>query len=267
MRIAAPQALFISPQRGEGVRPCARRANKIHAAIFATALLIVPHAALAQSCPEPLASARRLVLVTADTLTSTTASVRRFERASANAPWESSGGPATALIGHRGVAWAHAFRAFAQKREPVKVEGDKRAPAGFYKIGRSFGFAVSDRPGYLRITDGMTCVDDLSSPAYNTITTRADVGLKAHGENMWRVPEYRRGLLVDYPSDRKARAGSCIFVHLQLPGKTGTSGCVALPEPQLEALQDHVQSGAVLAILPRQALDRFKGCLPELAKP
>ena len=64
--------------------------------------------------------------------------------------------------------------------------------------------------------------------------------------------------------DRKARAGSCIFIHLQLPGKTGTNGCVALPEPQLEALQDHVQSGAVLAILPRQALDRFKGCLPTL---
>jgi hypothetical protein len=40
---------------------------------------------------------------------------------------------------------------------------------------------------------------------------------------------------------------------------------VALGEPQLEAVQDHVQSGGVLAILPRQALDRFKGCLPEAA--
>ncbi len=144
----------------------------------------------------------------------------------------------------------------------MKVEGDKRAPAGFYKIGRSFGFAVSDRAGYLRITDGMTCVDDLSSPAYNTITTRAEIGSKVHGENMWRVPEYARGLLVEYPSNRKARAGSCIFIHLQLPGKTGTSGCVALPEPQLEAVQDFSADGAVLAVLPRRALGRFKGCLP-----
>ena len=229
--------------------------------------LLSPFPALAQSCPEPLATARRLVLVTADTLTSTTATVQRFERAAPNAPWQLSGGPATALIGHRGLAWAHAFRAFARKGEPVKVEGDKRTPAGFYKIGRSFGFAVSDRPGYLRITDGMTCVDDLSSPAYNTITTRAEIGSKVHGENMRHVPEYSRGLLVDYPSNRKARAGSCIFIHLQLPGKTGTSGCIALPEPQLEAVQDHVQAGAVLAILPHKALDRFKGCLPEAAKP
>jgi L,D-peptidoglycan transpeptidase YkuD (ErfK/YbiS/YcfS/YnhG family) len=237
----------------------------MRAAILALVILLAPQLAQAQNCPEPLASARRLVLVTADTFASTTATVQRFERDAPNAAWQLSGGASSALIGHNGVAWAHAFRKFARKNEPVKMEGDKCAPAGFYKIGRSFGFAVSDRPGYLRITDGMTCVDDPSSPAYNTIATRAEVGAKVHGENMWRVPEYRRGLLVDYPSDRKARAGSCIFIHLQLPGKTGTSGCVALPEPQLEALQDHAQAGAVLAILPRQALDRFKGCLPEPA--
>src|SRR5471032_2794434 len=102
------------------------------AAILAFVMLLAPHAALAQSCPQPLASARRLVLVTADTLTSTSATVQRFERDAPNAPWQLSGGPATALIGHKGLAWANAFRSFARKGEPVKVEGDKRVPAGFY---------------------------------------------------------------------------------------------------------------------------------------
>lgn len=234
----------------------------MRAVILAAIALLAPHLALAQSCPEPLASARRLVLVTAETFASTTASVQRYERDAPNAPWQLSGGAASALIGHNGLAWAHAFRKFARKNEPQKMEGDKCAPAGFFKIGSSFGFAASDRPGYLRITEGMTCVDDPASPAYNTIASRADIGPKVHGENMSRVPEYARGLLIDYPSDRKARAGSCIFIHLQLPGKTGTSGCVALPEPQLIALQDHVGDGAVIAILPRAALERFKGCLP-----
>ncbi len=234
----------------------------MRAAILAVIVMLAPHAALAQSCPEPLAKARRLVLVTSDTFASTGAIVQRYERATANAAWQISGGPASALIGHRGMGWARAFRAFARSGEPIKVEGDKRVPAGFYKIGRSFGFAVSDRPNYLRITDGMTCVNDVSSPAYNTIKSRAEIGPNVRGENMWRVPEYRRGLLIDYPTDRKARAGSCIFIHLQLPGRTGTGGCVALPEPQFEAVQDHAQTGAVLAMLPRPALDRFKGCLP-----
>jgi L,D-peptidoglycan transpeptidase YkuD (ErfK/YbiS/YcfS/YnhG family) len=231
-------------------------------AILAVIALLAPHAALAQSCPEPLGQARRLVLVTADTLASTTASVQRFERAAPNASWQAASGPVTALIGHKGIGWAHAFREFAQPGEPVKVDGDKRVPAGFYKIGRSFGFSASQRPGYMQVSEGMVCVDDPASPAYNTITSRSKVGARVHSENMWRVPEYRRGLLVDYPTDAKARAGSCIFIHVRLPGATGTSGCVSLPEPQVEALQNFAQMGAVLAVLPRQALDRFKGCLP-----
>jgi D-alanyl-D-alanine dipeptidase len=232
-------------------------------AALAFVMLIASQAALAQGCPAPLAQARRLVLVVADKMTSTTATLQDFERASPDAPWTKTGGPSTsALIGHRGVAWAHAFRDFARAGEPIKMEGDKRNPAGVFAIGRSFGFAASRQPGYLRIAEGTTCVDDLSSPAYNTITTRAKVGLKVHGENMWRVPEYRRGLLVDYPTDAKGRAGSCIFIHLRLPGKTGTAGCVALPEPQLIALQNFAQDGAVLAVLPKDALDRFKTCLP-----
>lgn len=225
-------------------------------------ILLAPGVALAQTCPAPLADAHKLVMVTADTMSSTTASVQRFTRAAPNAPWQAASGPVTALIGHNGVGWAHAFRAFAQAGEPVKVDGDKRVPAGFYNFGRPFGFAPSERLHYLRVAEGMTCVDDSNSPAYNTITSRARVGWQVHGENMWRVPEYRRGLLVDYPTDRAARAGSCIFIHVRLPGATGTSGCVALPELQVIALQDFAQGGAVLAVLPRQALDRFKGCLP-----
>lgn len=232
------------------------------ATLLTLVVLLAPSLAQAQSCPPPLAQARKLVLVTADTLSSNTAALQTFTRANASSPWRATSGPVTALIGHNGVGWAYSFRRHAAPGEPVKVDGDKRVPSGFFKIGRPFGFAPSRRPRYLQITEGITCVDDPASPAYNTITSRAKVGLAVHGENMWRVPEYRRGLLVDYPTDRKARAGSCIFIHTRLPGATGTSGCVSLPEPQVAALQDFAQSGAVLAVLPRQALERFKGCLP-----
>jgi hypothetical protein len=37
---------------------------------------------------------------------------------------------------------------------------------------------------------------------------------------------------------------------------------VALPQARVEALQNFAEGGAVLAVLPRRALDRFKGCLP-----
>ncbi|MCX7297951.1 MAG: hypothetical protein NTU64_14010, partial [Hyphomicrobiales bacterium] len=73
-------------------------------------LLLSPGLALAQGCPAPLADARKLVLVTADTMTSTTATLQRFTRASLSAPWTAESEPVTALIGLRGVGWAHAFR-------------------------------------------------------------------------------------------------------------------------------------------------------------
>ena len=231
--------------------------------VFILALLLLPCAAHAQSCPALLASANRLVLVVADTMGSTTASVQRYQRASPTETWRAVGGPASALIGYKGIAWAHAFHELARGDEPIKIDGDKRAPAGFYKIGNSFGFAASRRRNYTRIKAGTVCVDDAASTAYNTITSRRTVGWRVHGENMWRAREYRRGLFVDYPTDRAARAGSCIFLHLRLPGRTGTHGCVALAERELTAVQNFAEPGAVLAILPKQALPRFKGCLPQ----
>lgn len=230
--------------------------------ILAALLVIAPAAAGAESCPAPLAAAHKLVLVTAATLASSTASLQRFTRASLQSPWLADGGPTTALIGRNGVAWGYAFRRMARPGEPIKTEGDKRAPIGFYRLGASFGFMPSLRQDQLRIRADTVCVDDASSPAYNTITSRARIGSDVHGENMARVPYYRHGLLVDYPTSRAARGGSCIFVHLWTPNNKGTGGCVALPEPQLISLQRFAESGAVLAILPHQALERFKGCLP-----
>lgn len=234
--------------------------------LLAMALIAAPvasSAALAQSCPAPLAQARRLVLVVPDTMTNSTATLRRFTRSSPDDEWQADGGPVSALIGRNGTAWSHTFRNFAAAGEPTKVDGDKRAPAGFFAIGRSFGFAPARRAHYLHVEEGVTCVDDPSSPAYNTISTRAQVGWQVHGENMWRVPEYRRGLLVEYPTNRTAKAGSCIFIHVRKPGAPGTAGCVALAEPEVERLQNFSVNGAVLAVVPRPALGRFKGCLPQ----
>ena len=237
----------------------------MRASTLALVLLLAPSAAVAQSCPAPLASATRLVLVTADTVNSPAARVQRFTRANVNAPWRADGGPVSALVGRNGMAWGYPFRSLTRPGEPVKVEGDKRAPIGFYTIGPSFGFAASLHPRYIQIQPDSVCVDDPAHGAYNTITTRPRIGVRVRAENMARVPEYRRGLLVDYPSSGPARGGSCVFIHLWLPGRTaGTGGCGALQEPALAGVQDFAQAGAVLAILPRPALARFKGCLPGL---
>jgi L,D-peptidoglycan transpeptidase YkuD (ErfK/YbiS/YcfS/YnhG family) len=236
------------------------------AAVTAVVAVATAHsaAARAQNCPAPLADAKRLVLVTAPTMNDIAATMRLYERASVNEAWHALGATEPATIGRAGMGWSQFFTKLARRGEPLKVEGDKRAPAGIYPIGRSFGILASSRPDYLHVTSDTICVHDLSSPAYNTIASRARVGPAVHAENMSRIlPMYRRGLLVDYPTDARKQAGSCIFIHVWRSPTTGTAGCVAVPEPRVEALQDFAAGGAVLAILPRGALDRLPGCLPK----
>ena len=233
-----------------------------NAAALAAGIALLPASAAAQSCPQPLAGARRLVIVSAEGMTTSAARLRLFERASAAAPWRPHGAWTPARIGRAGMAWGYPFRGVARAGGPVKVEGDKRTPAGLYRVGRAFGFAASRLPGYLRVTTQTVCVDDVRSPAYNTFTTRTALGRGVHVERMWADRRYRRGLWVDYPTHAAARAGSCIFIHVWKSPTTPTTGCIAVSERRMAELQAFAAPGAVLAVVPEQARERWPGCLP-----
>ncbi len=162
----------------------------------------------AQSCPAPLAGAGRLVLVTAQTMQNMAATMRLYERASSAESWRAVGPAEPAMIGRAGMGWSQFFTRLARRGEPIKVEGDKRAPAGIYSIGRSFGTVPSSRANHLQVTADTICVHDLASPAYNTIASRSRLGPQVSAENMSKaLPMYRRGLLVDYPTDAKKEQG------------------------------------------------------------
>ncbi len=219
----------------------------------------------APACPAVLDHAERLLVVTTRGMDSTTARLRLFARDRPGTTWRPESRSEPAVVGRHGLAWGDPFRSSATPGEPVKREGDGRTPAGFYAVGRSFGQAPLSRAGHLTLRPGSAiCVDDPASPAYNTILERPLAGPMPHGEDMGAEPLYRRGLVIDYPSDRARRAGSCIFLHVWRGPTKGTAGCVALPEARVAALQELSQSGAVIAILPEAALARFSGCLPKI---
>jgi L,D-peptidoglycan transpeptidase YkuD (ErfK/YbiS/YcfS/YnhG family) len=229
---------------------------------LSTLLVAVPGETLAQSCPEPLGGARRLVVVTADGMAASVARLRLFERTARGAPWRPRGAAVPARIGRAGMAWGHPYRRLARAGEPRKVEGDKRTPAGIYRLGRSFGFAASRQPGYLRLTAQTVCVDDVRSPAYNTITSRSALAPDIRVERLRADRRYRLGLWVDYPTNAPARAGSCIFIHVWKSPAHATTGCIAVSEARMARLQRFAAPGAVLAVLPQFAGSRWPGCLP-----
>ncbi len=224
--------------------------------------MVSSDAAHAGQCPPVLAGAKRLVLVTAPNMNQERVTLRIYVRDGRTARWRVLGKPRSALIGRKGMGWGHTFRQYGRGGEPVKREGDKRTPAGFFRLGASFGFQPSSRPGHVVLKHNETiCVDDVRSKAYNTIQPRSVIGPGVRGENMRKISMYRHGLFVDYPSDRKARAGSCIFLHLMTKTGRGTLGCLAMPEMTLLGVQTFAEPGAVLGVLPASALKRFAGCL------
>jgi L,D-peptidoglycan transpeptidase YkuD (ErfK/YbiS/YcfS/YnhG family) len=224
--------------------------------------LFASSAAFAQACPPLMQAAERLVLVTVPNVTSSAGTLRLYERR-ANAGWASVGTAQLVNVGTRGVAWGPTFRALAADGEPLKVEGDKRSPAGFYTVGRPFGFAPSALARYLQLRADHVCVEDPASPVYNAITTEQALGRRTGTENMGRMPRYRRGLVIDYPTDAAAKAGSCIFIHIwKGPGRS-TEGCLTMPEPRVAALQRFAdEHPTVLAVLPQAAVGKFGDCLP-----
>jgi len=149
---------------------------KLRGLIFAaTAILVSP--VYAETCPGPVTKASRLVLVTTRSMDTELATLQLFTRRSAKMPWKGMSAAEPAVVGKAGLGWGYPFLNFKEGEEPEKVEGDNRTPAGFFRIGRSFGFGPSRRPGYIEVKTGETvCVEDPSSPFYNTITTRSNIG-------------------------------------------------------------------------------------------
>lgn len=225
-------------------------------------LLVLPHAAAAQGCPAVIEKATRLAFVTASGMNTSAARLALYTRDTVDAAWRKLRPAQPVRLGEYGMAWGAGFLHHARKGEPVKHERDWRTPAGIYRIGAPFGFAASKRASYVQLKAGETfCVDDVRSPAYNTITTIARAG-RVHGERMRNFPGYRHGLFIDYPSDHSRPLGSCIFIHIWDAPNEATAGCVAMPEARVIELQTFAEPGAVIAVLPQAALDRFKGCLP-----
>jgi L,D-peptidoglycan transpeptidase YkuD (ErfK/YbiS/YcfS/YnhG family) len=210
------------------------------------------------SCPD-LTGAERLVLVLGEGLDRSGARLRLYERSGKG--WKAGGRAKPAMLGIDGMAWAWNAAAYAGGSS-LKAEGDRRTPAGFFPIGQPFGFS-SGPAGYVRLAPGESyCVDDPASAHYNTVLRKAAAG-GASGEDMGTIALYRQGLFVDYPTNARAKGGSCIFLHTWRTRTSSTAGCVALAEKDVRQVQQWTAGRkALIAILPQSAWKTLSRCFP-----
>jgi D-alanyl-D-alanine dipeptidase len=219
--------------------------------------LLVPALAAAADFAKAIPrSCGQVVLVTTADWAALAATVQRFERTGAN--WTPVGKAMQARIGERGLAWGSGLHAVPRGSAERKGEGDRRAPAGVFRITGAFGAA--EKTGGLRLpvtvlSPALEAVDDPASRHYNRIVDRARIAQPdwRSSEKMSAIPDYALGLVVAHNPQRVPGAGSCIFLHLWKPRRTGTAGCTVLRERDLATLARWLDAARepVLVQLPR----------------
>ena len=138
-------------------------------------------------------------------------------------------------LGTNGLGWGigeHKFR--IKENEPLKYEGDKKAPAGIFKLTDIFGYSKSHdyKLPYLYTSNNLICIDDSNNNFYNHIVLQH--GDEKSFEFMKRQDhQYRYGVVVAHNEGGVFKRGSCIFLHIQKDIGKSTAGCTSMEEKDL----------------------------------
>lgn len=186
----------------------------------------------------PLLASEQLIVVIADDFDAPAASLQRYGYAEGK--YAKVGKSITVNIGRNGLGWGIGESEIAHGGdEPLKQEGDGKAPAGIFPLNKVFGYAphTSSAMPYLHATNDLICIDDASSPLYNKIVpVTPDITLKSF-EWMKRDDDlYAIGVTVGHNPQGIAQKGSCIFLHVQKADASPTAGCTSMTKEALRTL-------------------------------
>jgi len=223
----------------------------------------------------------QLVVGIAPSWDSSKATLYRFER-KRHGKWKRVGKAWPSRIGKRGLAAGRGLLDWCGPEEERKVENDKKAPAGAFYLGPSYGFGEglkkAPRGKMKPIKRSMACVSDPESEHYNRIVDTA----KVEADWDWTRPLRRkdgiksRTIIVglngaaDPDNDPPVPGeGSCVLFHLERKGRA-TVGCTSLAPKRLDALIAWLEPEAkpVYILMTREQYDELAALddadLPEL---
>lgn len=197
-------------------------------------LLLFSNLALAQ-IPE---TSSQLIVVTTPDWDAIQGKAQRYERNGQN--FQKVGDAFPIVVGKTGLAWGRGIMPIDLGEQPVKREGDGKAPAGIFTFGSAFGYesTANTRLPYTVSTDARECVDDSQSSHYNSLVDSSAVIKDWNSsEQMHRKDElYRQGIVVEHNAPAIANSGSCIFMHIWQSSSTPTTGCTAMDPQNIQHL-------------------------------
>jgi L,D-peptidoglycan transpeptidase YkuD (ErfK/YbiS/YcfS/YnhG family) len=203
--------------------------------------------------PDAFAHSTQMIVVTTSDWNVVEGQLQLYERWTPHQAWRVVGKPISIVVGKNGMGWGIGAIAtdnpgVRRASDPVKKEGDGRAPAGVFALGTAFGDASQPLPEskmpYLSLTPSIECVDDAGSKYYNRIVDRSTVTPDWNSsEHMRSVGEaYRWGIVVGHngiithTNPPVPGGGSCVFLHIWGGSSQGTAGCTAMPLSELGTL-------------------------------
>jgi D-alanyl-D-alanine dipeptidase len=198
--------------------------------------------------PAALRTSAQILVVTTPDWNAVAGTLQRYERIQAHKKWKAIGDPIPVVVGKSGLGWGAGVTPVSdagarEALDPVKQEGDKKSPAGIFRLSTAFGYAAQEKAGwkmpYVSLTPSVECVDDVHSKFYNRVVDRATVSPDWNSsEHMLRTHGlYRWGLVVDHNAELKTPGtGSCVFMHIWMGPDQGTSGCTAMTQEHLETV-------------------------------
>lgn len=192
-------------------------------------------------------NAMQLVRVLVKDWNTTHGQLQRFEKH--RGEWRAVGSPIEIVVGRTGSAWGRGLApSLTASEDPIKREGDGKAPAGVFRIGDAFGYAdsLATHLPYLPMQASSFCMDVPASPLYNQIVDANKVGESAvmGSTEPMRLDlvkpgdmRYQRGFVIEHNADAVPGKGSCIFAHQWKNRDTPTAGCTAMaPENMIDLI-------------------------------
>lgn len=217
------------------------------------------------------ADCRQLVVGIARDWNDSHVAIQRFERHGKG--WRPVGTSWTGRLGRDGLVWGRGLHT-TPAGGILKVEGDGRAPAGIFALGKAYGLYRADqvaRPNgmaYQQISTRDLWVEDPASPLYNQHLTLPHAEPHTEWEKKQQMklndPAHALKIYIGHNSPPKVvpNGGSAIFFHIwRANGGRPTSGCTTMPEWRLRELVAWLDPGAhpAYVLLPRTEYAALRG--------
>ena len=208
-----------------------------------------------------LDASHQLIVVTTKNWDDLQGSAQRYERDGNS--FRKYGEAFAVVVGKNGMAWGKGLDNVEPGADPVKHEGDGKAPAGIFKLGTAFGYETSadTKLPYLALTATTECVDDSHSGHYNTLVDGAAMPKDWNSSERMRSEEgYRKGIVIEHNTPASPASGSCIFFHIWRSPTSPTAGCTAMDQADISRLFDWLdpQQSPLLVQMPEAQYEHVR---------